>query len=154
MVNPCVHMHHCLPELSFKGDENLSSLSHLNETLMPCCESVIMLAVPEESVSLSTNTMGTAIAGRTYDVFCIATVQDGIQSTPIFTWLDSDGDVVVNGNDVTVGPSTANSLPLEFSILRVQHSGTYTCSVTLFSLPLQTPLTTTTSISFSVERKS
>ncbi len=97
--------------------------------------------------------MGNPIAGNMYDIVCSATILQGILSTPIFTWVDSDGNRVVNGDGTTVGLPTASSLPLEFSILRSSHSGRYTCSVTLFSLALQVPITNTASISLNVQRK-
>lgn len=113
----------------------------------------IFAPVPANSVSLSIIPMGSPIAGRMYNILCSAANLDGIQSTPIFTWLDSNGNRVVNGDGITVGPPAASSLPLEFSILRGSQSGVYTCSVTLFSLALQAPLTTTTSININVQRK-
>ena len=97
--------------------------------------------------------MGKLIAGRMYDLFCIASIAEGIQSTPIFSWLDSSGYEVGDGDGITVGPPTTVSLPLEFSFLRESHSGTYTCSVTLYSLTLKAPLTTTISVNMSVQRK-
>lgn len=111
------------------------------------------VAVPETSVSLSINTLGNPIAGRMYNLFCITSVADGIQSTPILTWLDSNGYSVTTGDDITVGPPTAISLPLQFNILRESNSGTYTCSAILYSLALQVPLVITASFDMSVQRK-
>ena len=105
------------------------------------------------ALSLSILPVGNPIAGSMYDIVCSATIRNGILSTPIFTWLDSDNDRVMNGDGITVGPPTANSLPLEFSILRGSHSGRYTCNVTLFSLALQAPITISSSINLNVQRK-
>lgn len=91
------------------------------------------------------------MAGNNYDILCLATVVDGIQSTPIFTWSDSGGDQISSGDGIVVGPPTANSLPLEFSLLTGSHSGRYTCNVTLFSLALQEPIAFSTSINLRVE---
>ena len=85
-----------------------------------------------------------------YDVVCEAVLEEGIQSTPIITWFNSDGERLMGGDGITVGPPTATSLPLEFSILRASHSGQYTCEVTLYSLALQTPLTASASITLNV----
>ncbi len=110
-------------------------------------------AVPATSLSLSIISTGSPIAGSIYDILCRATVMDGIQSTPIFTWLDPDGNRIVNGGNITVGSATATSLPLEFGILRSSYSGEYTCRVTLYSLALQAPLIVNTSIIINVQRK-
>lgn len=88
-----------------------------------------------------------------YDLLCLATIPDGIQSTPVFTWLDSNGNTITNVLGIMVGTATASSLPLEFGILRASHSGRYTCRATLFSLALRAPLSTSTSISLNVQCK-
>ena len=98
----------------------------------------------------SVTTVGNEVAGSMYSVVCEAVLEQGIQSTPILTWYNSNGERVVNSEGVSVGPPTASTLPLEFSILRVSHSGQYTCQVTLYSLALQTPLTASTSITLNV----
>lgn len=97
--------------------------------------------------------MGDPIAGNMYGILCLTTVLDGVQSTPIVTWLDSGGNQIMNGDGIIIGPPTASSLPLEFSLLRGVHSGRYTCSVTLFSLALQAPITITASFDLNVRRK-
>ena len=94
--------------------------------------------------------MGNPVAGNMYSILCRATLVDGIQSTPIFTWLDSNGNRIVSGNGISVGLQSTRSLPLDFSILRGSHSGNYTCTATLFSLALQTPLVDMTSITLTV----
>ena len=113
----------------------------------------MIITVPESAVKASITTVGNAVAGEMYDVVCEAVLKEGIQSTPFITWLNSDGDRVVNGDDISVGPSTSSSLPLKFSILRASHSGRYTCEVTLYSLALQTPLTVSASITLNVMGK-
>ena len=99
---------------------------------------------------MSITTTGNTVAGEMYDVLCEAILDDGIQSTPFLTWLNSDGQQVTSGDGISVGPPTASSLPLEFSVLRASHSGQYTCQVTLYSLVLQTPITASASISLDV----
>ena len=117
-------------------------------------EILIFPIVPTSALSLSIVPTGNQIAGSMYELECSATIVDGIQSTPIFTWLDSDGNRIMSGNGLVVGPPTANTLPLDFNILTGSHSGTYTCNVTLFSLALQDPITASTSININVQRKS
>ena len=98
-------------------------------------------------------TIGNAIAGEIYEVICEASLKQGIQATPFFRWLNSDGDRVMNDGDISVGPATASSLQIVFDILKVSHSGIYTCEVTLYSLALQSPLVISTNISLDVESK-
>lgn len=102
---------------------------------------------------LSTLTIGNAVAGETYEIICEASLKQGIQATPFFRWLNSNGDRVVNDGDISVGPATASSLQIVFDILKVSHSGIYTCEVTLYSLALQSPLITSTNISLDVDSK-
>lgn len=104
-------------------------------------------------MTASITTVGNAVAGEMYEVVCEAVLEEGIQSTPFLTWLNTTGDRAVSGDDISVGPPTATTLPLEFSILRASHSGQYTCEVTLYSLALQTPLTASTSITLDVMGK-
>ena len=112
-----------------------------------------VLVVPAAALSLSIEPMGDPIAGNRLELLCSATIRNGIRSTPIFTWLDSNGNTVANADGITVGPPRATSLPLEFSLLRSSQSGSYTCSITLFSLALQVPLNITTSINLSVQSR-
>lgn len=111
---------------------------------------LFLVTVPDSAVSVSISTNGNTVAGEMYDVLCEAVLEDGIQSTPFLTWLNSDGQQVMSGDGISVGPPTATSLPLEFSVLRASHSGEYTCQATLYSLALQTPIVTTASISLDV----
>ena len=98
----------------------------------------------------SITTVGNAVAGAMYNVVCEAVLEQGIQSTPFLAWYNSDGERVISGDGISVGPPTASTLPLEFSILRISHSDQYTCQVTLYSLALQEPLTASTSINLNV----
>lgn len=102
---------------------------------------------------LSTLTIGNAVAGETYEIICEASLKQGIQATPFFRWLNSNGDRVVNDGDISIGPATASSLQIVFDILKVSHSGIYTCEVTLYSLALQSPLIISTNISLDVDSK-
>lgn len=85
-----------------------------------------------------------------YDILCEAILVVGIQSTPVLTWLTSDGERLMSDDEISVGPQLATLLPLEFSILRAFHSGRYICEVTLYSLALQTPLIASASINLDV----
>jgi hypothetical protein len=123
------------------------------ETIIECHYDLLCIAVPSTALSVSIEPTGNPVAGTMYDILCSATILEGILSTPIFTWLDSNNSRVMDGGDITVGPPTATSLPLEFRILRGSHGGRYTCQVRLFSLALQAPLTATTSIDISIQRK-
>ena len=98
-------------------------------------------------------TIGNAIAGETYEIVCEASLKRGIQTTPFFTWLNSDGDRVMNDGDISVEPATASSLQIVFGILKTSHSGIYICEVTLYSLALQSPLVISTNISLDVASK-
>ena len=98
-------------------------------------------------------TIGNAIAGETYEIVCEASLKRGIQATPFFTWMNSDGDRVMNDGNILVGPATASSLQMVFDILKTSHSGIYTCEATLYSLALQSPLVTSINISLDVESK-
>lgn len=102
---------------------------------------------------LSIMTIGNAIAGETYEIVCEASLKRGIQATPFFTWMNSDGDRVMNDGNILVGPATASSLQMVFDILKTSHSGIYTCEATLYSLALQSPLVTSINISLDVESK-
>jgi hypothetical protein len=104
-------------------------------------------------VEVSIVTIGNAVAGETYEVICEASLRQGIQATPFFRWLNSDGDSVMNDDDISVGPATASTLQMVFDILKLSHSSKYTCEVTLYSLALQSPLTVSTNISLDVECK-
>ena len=96
-------------------------------------------------------TIGNVVAGETYEIICEASLKQGIQATPFFRWLNSNGDRVMNDGDISVGPATASSLQMVFDILKVSHSGVYTCEVTLYSLALQLPLIISTNISLDVD---
>ena len=72
-------------------------------------------------------------------------------TTPFFTWLNSDGDRVMNDDSISVGPATASSLQIVFDILRTSYSGEYTCEVSLYSLALQAPLIASANISLDVQ---
>lgn len=109
--------------------------------------------VPSNAMVLSIMTIGNAIAGETYEVICEASLKQGVQATPFFRWLNSDGDRVINDGDISVGPATASTLQMVFDILKVSHGGIYTCEVTLYSLALQSPLVITANISLDVEGK-
>lgn len=98
-------------------------------------------------------TIGNAIAGETYEMICEASLKHGIQSTPFFTWMNSDGDTVMSDGNISVGPATASYLQMVFDILKTSHSGIYTCEVTLYSLALQSPLVTSINTSLDVESK-
>ena len=98
-------------------------------------------------------TIGNAIAGESYEIICEASLVHGIQTTPFFTWFNSDGDRVANDDDIAVGPATATSLQIVFDILKLSDSDVYTCEVTLYSLALQSPLVISTNISLDVESK-
>ena len=111
-------------------------------------------AVPPTALSVSIEATGDTIAGEIYTIECIASLSDGIQSTPFFTWLDSNNSTVVNNNNIVVGPPTASSLPLVFQVLTVSLSGQYTCQATLYSLALERPLIVSTSIHLDVQSKS
>ena len=111
------------------------------------------ITVPENAVRASITTVGNEVAGEMYSIVCEAVLEQGIQSTPILAWYNSVGERVVSSDGISVGPPTATTLPVEFSILRVSHSGQYTCQVTLYSLALQTPLTTSTSITLNIACK-
>ena len=102
---------------------------------------------------MSITTIGNAIAGETYEVICEASLKQGIQATPFFRWLTSDGDRVMNDGDISVGPATASTLQMVFDILKLSHNGIYTCEATLYSLALESPLVATTNISLDVESK-
>lgn len=102
---------------------------------------------------MSITSIGDPLAGKMYDIECLVTILEGIRSTPILTWLDSDGNRIDSGDGIVVGPPTANSLLLDFNFLEMSHSGKYTCTATLFSLALQVPLTATASIYTNVQRK-
>ena len=106
--------------------------------------------VPESAVSASISTVGNTVAGEMYEIVCEAVLEEGIQSTPVISWLGSDGERLTSGGGISVGPQIATSLSLEFSILRTSYSGQYTCQVTLYSLALRTPLSASASITLNV----
>lgn len=106
--------------------------------------------VPQSAVSVSISAVGNTIAGEMYEIVCEAVLEEGIQSTPVISWLNSGGGRLTSGSGISVGPQMATLLALEFSILTTSQSGKYTCQVTLYSLALQTPLTASASITLNV----
>ena len=93
------------------------------------------------------------MAGKMYQLLCTATVADGIQSTPVLQWKNSSGSLIATDSDIQVGPPTSNSLALEFNVIRVIHSGQYTCEATLYTLALESPLTSSAVHTVDIDSK-
>lgn len=92
------------------------------------------------------------MAGNAYEILCTATVSEGIQSTPHLYWENYN---TTSGGDISVGSAISDALdttlPLEFSVLRVSDTGTYTCHAILYSVALDSPVEVTASTSLNVE---
>ena len=103
---------------------------------------------------MSIATSGSSMAGDVFELNCIVSIAEGIYTTPILTWKNSNGTAIMSDyDDITVGPASANDLPLEFAILKVPHAGEYTCEATLHSIALESPLTTSVSVDVQVKGK-
>ena len=85
---------------------------------------------------MSTTVEGAAIAGQNYSLTCTLELPEGISTPALLQWLDSTGPIT-NGSGTTVGEpqlaGTTTDITLEFSPLRVSHSGHFTCKATITS---------------------
>lgn len=94
------------------------------------------------------------MAGNAYEFLCTATVSEGVQSTPHLYWENYN---TTDGGDISVGSAISDALdttlPLEFSVLRVSYTGTYTCHATLYSLALESPVVVTATTGLYIEGK-
>ncbi len=101
-----------------------------------CC------AVPNGAISTRISVTGTPTAGEMYSLMC--TVEEeilGLTGEPVVVWMDSNGNVM-EGNDITVMSSNGMST-VTFNPLRLTNADTYTCTGSLQSPALSTPLTVT-----------
>ena len=101
-----------------------------------CC------AVPDGAISVVTSVSGTPTAGEMYSLMC--TVQEdiiGLTREPVVVWMDSNGNVMEE-DDHTVMSSNGMST-VTFNPLRPTNADTYTCTGSLQSPALSTPLTVT-----------
>lgn len=96
--------------------------------------------VPPSALEVTITPTGTVNTGDRYQLDCIATLTvEGIDGEPQLLWVDPMG-VLIHGNtgDISSGPPMVSgnsvTLPLVFSLLRPEHSGTYTCRVTVHSV--------------------
>ena len=107
--------------------------------------------MPLKSLNVSIITVDSPVAGSTYELLCVASVAEGILGTPFLEWENTtDSDITLGTLSSEEGVTT---LPLEFAVLRVSHTGSYTCHATLYSLALETPLLATATTTTSVQSK-
>ncbi len=98
--------------------------------------------MPDGAISIVTSVSGTLIAGEMYSLMC--TVQEeilGLTGEPMAVWMDSNGNVM-EGDDLTVTSSNGMST-IAFNPLKPTNADTYTCTGSLQSPALSTPLTVT-----------
>ncbi len=98
--------------------------------------------MPDGAILVVTSFSGTPTAGEMYSLNC--TVQEdilGLTGEPVAVWMDSNGNVMT-GDDITVTPSNGIST-LTFNPLKATNADTYTCTGSLQSPALSTPLTVT-----------
>ena len=114
-------------------------------------------AVLPSALNVSVTTIGSSVAGESYKLVCTASVIEGIEATPqSLQWLDTDGQQIQSDSDISVGTARLENgtviLPLQFGVLRVFHTGEYTCQATVF-LPGLDPIVTMTTSYVNVESK-
>lgn len=114
-------------------------------------------AVPPSALNVSVTTAGNSVAGESYELVCTASVIEGVEATPqSLQWLDSDGQQIQSDSDISVGTARLENdvviLPLQFRVLRVSHTGEYTCQAAVF-LPGFDPIVSMTSNFVNVESK-
>ena len=114
-------------------------------------------AGPPSALIVSVTTVGNSVAGESYELVCTASVIEGIEATPqSLQWLDTDGQQIQSDSDISVGTARFENgaviLPLQFGVLRVSHTGEYTCQATVF-LPGFDPIVSMTSSYVDVESK-
>ena len=98
--------------------------------------------MPDGAISIVTSVSGTPTAGEMYSLMC--TVQEeilGLTGEPRALWMDSNGNVM-EGDDLIVTSSNGVST-VTFNPLRPTNADTYTCTGSLSSSALYTPLTVT-----------
>ncbi len=98
--------------------------------------------MPDGAISIVTNTSGTPTAGEVYSLSCEVREDIlGLTGEPVAVWIDSNGNVMA-GDDITVTSSNGMST-LTFNPLKATNADTYTCTGSLQSPALSTPLTVT-----------
>ena len=110
------------------------------------CNALIAI-VPPDAISASVSRSGTARAGMIYNLTCTVSKRvGGLINSPTAMWT-TGGMAVSDGNDITVSTITTDTTTtstLTFDPLRTSHGGSYSCSGTLTSPALETPLTSST----------
>ena len=91
--------------------------------------SCIHTAPPPADISITTT--GSSIAGQAYTLTCSAVLIGGSIVTVDVQWLDSDGRVVLDGDDVSIGDVMTEgvkfSRSLTFEVLLASQAGAYIC---------------------------
>ncbi len=99
-----------------------------------------MHTVPDGAISIVTSVSGVASAGEVYSLICsVSEVITGLTGVPQAVWTDSDGNVMT-GNDITVTSSDGMST-ITFNPLKLSDGDMYTCTGSLESPALSSPLT-------------
>ena len=78
------------------------------------------------------------VAGYPYALTCTVSRSEGISGSPQVVWEDPDGQPVMSDGGITVGTPQISGLvvnvTLNFTTLRFNHEGLYTCEATVDSL--------------------
>ncbi len=98
--------------------------------------------MPEGAVSIETTVNGNLTAGVEYSLNCVVRkVVPGLTGEPVVVWMNSNGNVMM-GDSVNVTSFSGASTVL-FNPLQATNADTYTCTGSLQSPALSTPLTVT-----------
>ncbi len=99
-----------------------------------------------------------ATAGSTRTLSCVTSVVEGLVVNPSVTWMYSDGNVVLGGEEIAVESpevmSNTTTLTLTFSPLLTSHGGEFVClaSITIKEVSIE-DLSSTAAVTVTVNGK-
>lgn len=80
---------------------------------------------------------GVPVAGYPYTLTCTIDLTEGVSGSLQIRWIDSNGQQLLTGDNIVVGPpvisSLTTNLTLTFKTLRLTDEGVYTCNAILSS---------------------
>ncbi len=132
--------------MAFLGNQRLLNVIHVLPTELPR---------PEVKIDGDTSP---ATAGSTRTLSCVTSVVEGLVVNPSVVWMYSDGNVVLSGDEITVGSpevmGNTTTLTLTFSPLLTSHGGEYVClaSITIKEVSIE-DLSSTAAVTVTVNCK-
>ena len=84
----------------------------------------VFLPVPDNAVTATPSTSGSAVVGEPYTLTCTISVLPGLVNTPNATWTYHNGNVI---------QSTPTTSVITFNPLRTSHAGQYICRDSVMS---------------------